>query len=124
MDFIHDTVVNVHGYRASFSIEPEVADANSNGIAAIWVLPGGVIQNADMPNSYGLFGDEKFAPYLWGLIPWTASNQTPFTWEFAPKTSRNIQRDGRILFQIFVQGTTSGLNRLNTTQTCFTSQTK
>ena len=121
MDFETDTVVNIHGYRAEFAIEPQDADANANGLWAVWVLPGGVIQNADLPSSYGAFGQEDFAPYLWGYGPFIASNQTPEHIIFAPKTSRNMQSGGRIVLQIFIQGISAGLARLNTTQTCFTS---
>ena len=74
LEFLDDTVVNVHGYRAEVAIEPQDADANANGIMIVWVLPGGVIQNADLPINYGQAGDEDFAPYLWGFHPFTASN--------------------------------------------------
>ena len=121
VDFEHDTVVNVHGYRAAVAIEPQDADANANGMIGIYVLPGGVIQNADLPATIGAFGNEDVAPYLWGLIPWTASNQTPFHWEFTPKTTRNIQRGGRIVMDVLIAGISAGLCRLNTTQTMFTS---
>ena len=124
VDMLNDTVVNVHGYRMEMSIEPQDADANMNGIWAVWVLPGGVVQNADLPNAYGLFGNEDFAPYLWGYGPVIASNQTPMQVVFAPKTSRNIQRGGRIVLQLFIQGVSAGLVRLNTTQTMFTSPAK
>jgi len=124
VDFVNDTVVNCHGYRAQVAIEPQDADANANGIIAVWVLPGGVIQNADLPTNYGGFGDEDFSPYLWGMVPWTASNQTPFHWEFAPNSSRNMQRGSRIVLHVFIQGMSAGLARLNTTQTMFTSQVK
>jgi len=124
MEFSNDTVVNVHGFRALISMEPQDADANCNGMIAIWVLPGGLIQNADLPQNYGSFGDEDNAPYLWGLIPFNASNQTPGEWEFAPATSRNIQRGGRIVLQVFIQGVSGGLVRLNTVLTCFTTVAK
>ena len=116
--------VNIHGYRCNVCIEPQDADANSNGILGIYVLPAGVIQNADLPITYGQFGDEKFAPYLWGLKPWCATNQTPFDWEFAPKTSRNMQSGGRIVLVIRIEGQSAGLSRMNTSQTCFTSALK
>jgi len=121
LEFVDDTVVNLHGYRAEVTIEPQDADANANGIVAVWVLPGGVIQNADLPTNYGGFGDEDFAPYLWGFHPWTASNQTPMEWVFAPKSTRNMQKGSRIVLHVFIQGLSGGLARLNTTQTGFTS---
>ena len=116
--------LNIHGYRCNVAIEPEDGDANANGIIGIYVLPGGTIKNADLPNTYGTFGDEDFAPYLWALKPWAASNQTPFIWEFAPKTSRNMQSGGRIVLIIRIEGQSAGLTRMNTSQTCYTSALK
>jgi len=121
VDFLDGTVVNVHGYRAIVSIEPQDAGANANGFIAVWVLPGGLVQNTDLPNSIGALGDEDFAPYLWGVELWAASNETPYHWEFAPKTSRNIQRGGRIVLMVDVTGISAGLVSLNTLQTMFTS---
>ena len=48
VEFDHSTVVNVHGYRANIALEPQDGDANANGFWAVWVLPGSVIQNADL----------------------------------------------------------------------------
>ena len=124
VDFEQGQVVNVHGYRCMVAMEPENADANANGIMAIYRLPGGVIQNSDLPASYGEFGDEKWAPYLWGITPFACSNQTPFYWDFAPKTSRTIQEGGRIVLDILVNGLSAGLIRINTVQTMFTSAVK
>jgi len=124
VEFDKGQVVNVHGYRAMVAIEPQDADANANGIIAVYRLPGGLIQNADLPNGIGAFGDEDTAPYLWGIVPWVASNQTPFHWEFAPKTSRTIQSGGRIVLDVFVAGISAGLARINTVQTMFTSAVK
>jgi len=121
IDFEHSTEVNVHNFRVNTSVEPEDADANCNGIWAVWVLPGGVIQNADLPLNFGSFGNEDFAPYLWGMGVFTASNQTPATWEFAPKTSRNVQRGGRIVYHILFAGVSAGLVRHNTAITCYTT---
>ncbi len=121
VDFLDSTVVNIHGYRAMVSIEPEAADANANGFWAVWVLPGGVIQNGDLPGTIGGIGNEDFAPYLWGVGLWSASNQTPIDFEFVPKTTRNMQRGGRIVLQVNVTGLTSGAVSLNTIQTMFTS---
>ena len=113
--------LNIHGFIYTLALEPEQADANSNGIVAIYVLPGGTIQNSDLPVTFGNFGDEDIAPYLWGLKTWTASNQTPFHWEFMPKTSRNMQAGGRIVADLRIEGLTGGNIRHNQSITCFTS---
>jgi len=104
MDFDKGQAVNIHGFRAEFITEPEDADANSNGSWAVWVLPGGVIQNSDLPATFGAFGDEDFAPYLWGYGLWASSNQTPVLTLFAPKSTRNMQTGGRVVLQIFIAG--------------------
>ena len=119
--FDNSTEVNVHGFRCEIAIEPEDAGANANGMIAIWVLPGGVIQNTDLPLSYGAMGDEDFAPYLWGMSPWIASNETPTNFKFEPKTSRNVQRGGRIVVHLLIAGVSGGLVRHNTMITCFTT---
>jgi len=121
MDFPSGTTVNIHGFRAEVALEPQNADANANGMIAVYVIPGGVIQNSDLPLTYGAFGNEDAAPYLWGMSPWVASNQTPYHWTFEPKTSRNLQRGGRIVLVLRIEGVTSGAVRHNTMITCFTS---
>ena len=124
MTFINDAQINLHGYRAEIALEPQDADANANGMVAVWVLPNMTIQNSDLPILYGEFGDEDRSQYLWALSPWIASNQTPTKWEFAPGTSRNMARDSRIVLQILVNGLTAGALRINTTQTGFVSSVK
>ncbi len=113
--------VNIHGFRVESALEPEIGDANANGIWAVWVLPGGVIQNADLPVNYGGFGNEDFAPYLWGLGPWAATNQTAAHILFEPKSTRNMQAGGRIVFEFLVNGISAGNIRHNETITCFTT---
>jgi len=43
LQFLNDAMVNLHGYRAEFDVEPQNADANANGIWAVWVLPNDTI---------------------------------------------------------------------------------
>jgi len=121
LEFVNDAMVNLHGYRAHAVLEPQDADANANGIWAVWVLPGKTIQNADLPVGFGDFGDEDRAVYMWGIGTFAATNQTPGIIEFAPGTTRNMARDSRIVLQIFIQGVSAGLVRLNTVQTGFVS---
>ena len=121
MNFDKGQAVNIHGLRVESVMEPENADANANGIWALWVLPGGVIQNGDLPTNFGSFGDEDFAPYLWGIGVWQASNQTPDRILFAPSSTRNMQAGGRIVFELHVSGISAGLLRYNEAITCFTT---
>jgi len=122
LEFLDDAMVNLHGYIAQFAAEPENADANCNGIWAVWVLPGKTIQNADLPSTFGEFGDEDRSQYMWGMGPFQASNQTPYHMMFAPKGTRNMPRDSRVVLQVFIQGVSAGVVRLNTTQTGFVTQ--
>ena len=122
MEFINDAMVNLHGYRAMLAIEPEDADANCNGIWAVWVLPNNTITNGQLPATYGAFGDEDRSQYLWGYGPFAATNQTPFHMEFAPKGTRNMARDSRVVLEIRIEGVSAGLVRLNTTQMGFVTQ--
>ncbi len=119
MDFVNDAMVNLHGLHVSVALEPEDADANANGMVGVWVLPGGVIQNADLPQNIGAWGDEKFSQYLWGWEAWAASNQTPYHWNFRPKTSRNMARESRIVLHILNAGVSAGLVRQNSAITGF-----
>jgi len=121
IDFDKGQAVNIHGFRMEFIAEPEDADANANGMWAVWVLPGGVIQNTDLPSSFGEYGNEEFAPYLWGMGPWAASNQTPAHIEFAPKSTRNMQAGGRVVLELSISGLSAGLCRIRESITCFTT---
>jgi len=115
-------VANFHGLHYCFSIEPEVQDANSNGFWIVYCLPALVInEQTDLPNTFAELDNEDFLPYVWGVGCWTASNQAPFHYEFAPRTSRNCQKDARIIAHIRVTGTSSGNNRINSTLSLFSS---
>jgi len=120
--FVNDAMVNLHGYIAQLAIEPENADANANGIWAVWVLPNDTIDNGDLPLTYGGFGNEDRSAYMWGFGPWVASNQTPYHMIFAPKGTRNMQRNSRIVLHVRIEGVSAGLVRLNTTQSGFVTQ--
>ena len=113
--------VNVHGFRYCFSIEPENADANANGFWFVMCFPAGVIQTADLPNTWATYDNEDFLPYVWGTGCWTASNQAPYHYEFAPRTSRTCQNGARIRCYIVKTGISAGAVRSNHTATCFTS---
>jgi len=121
LDLDDADAVNVHGMRCCASIEPENADANANGTWAVYCLPGGVIQSADLPINIGGLGNEDSAPYLWGIGCWVASNQGPYNMEFTPKTSRNCQKGARILFRVTFDGVSAGLCRCNMIITAFTT---
>ncbi len=113
--------VNVHGLRYCFSIEPENADANANGFWLCLCLPAGILASDDFPGTFAALDTENYLPYVWGIGCWTASNQAPYHYEFAPSTSRTCQNGARIQCYIVKTGISAGAVRINQTLTCFTS---
>ena len=122
LDLDESANVNVHGLRCCGSIEPENADANANGFWVVYCLPSNVISaSTQLAESFPDLDGELLNPYIWGIGCWTASNQAPFHFEFTPSTSRNCQKDARILFSVVKIGISAGAVRINQTLTCFTS---
>ena len=120
LNFDETDAVNFHGMHYCFSIEPEDGDANANGFWILYCFPAGVINIADMPQSFADLDNEDFLPYVWGVGCWTASNQAPFHYEFAPSTSRNCQNGARVHAAIHIEGVSAGNVRVNQTITGFT----
>ena len=123
IDLDEQSAVNVHGLRFCGSIEPENTDANANGFWILYCFPASIIQpdNNFLPSTFSTLDDEDFLPYVWGVGCWTASNQAPYHFEFAPRTSRTCQKGARILGAIVKTGISAGAVRINQTLTCFTS---
>ena len=115
--------VNIHGMRFCGSIEPENADANANGFWIMYCFPADVIPTSSnqLPSNFADLDNEDFLPYVWGVGCWTASNQAPYHFEFAPRTSRTCQNGARIVGVIVKTGISAGSVRINTTLTCFTN---
>jgi len=111
----------LHGLRACGSIEPENAGANANGFWVVYCLPAGVVDIATLPTTFAELDIEDYLPYVWGVGCWTASNEAPYHWEFAPRTSRNCQKGSRIVMSVHIEGISSGAARINTIITGFTS---
>jgi len=124
VSYIAERAQNVHGFRAEINIESEVMDANSNGHWAVYRLPGNVIDSGDFLATWSSFNDEDISQYIWGVGLWMASNQTPAHIVFAPGTTRNLQKGGRIVVDCWVEGTVPILtaNRINVLMTGFVSQ--
>jgi len=121
MDFDESDVVNLHGFRAEAVLEPETENANANGTWAIYVLPGDIIQAADLPANIGQLNATDAAAYLWGAGVWAAANQTTDKIKFEPKTSRNIPNKGRVVFRVTFDGVSAGNVRINQLMTGFTT---
>ena len=121
MDLDDADAVNVHGVIAGIAIEPENGGANANGTWALYCLPGGVIQDADLPNAIGALGNEDSAPYLWGVGVWVASNESSYNMEYRPKTSRNCQKGARLFLRVTTDGVSAGMVRINMLLSAFTT---
>ena len=121
IDLDEADAVNFHGMHYCFSIEPEDGGANANGTWVLFCLPAGLITTSQLPSNFTDLDNEDFLPYVWGVGCWTASNEAPFHYEFAPSTSRNCQSGARIIGQVTVVGISAGLARVNQTLTGFTT---
>jgi len=123
LEFDEADAVNVHGLHWCLSIEPENADANANGFAIIYCFPAGIIDesNSNLPASFNDLDSKLFNPYVWGITCWTASNQAPYHYEFAPRTSRTCQRGARIVSAVVLTGVSAGAVRINQIITGFTT---
>ena len=122
LQFLESPAVNFHGLRVDINIEPEAQEANANGYWIVYMFPGDVITTGDLPTSFSQLDDEDIQGYVWGIGAWMASNNTPYMHTFAPKTTRNIPRRGRIVVQVRVVGILPVLTnaRINTIITGFT----
>ena len=117
---VMDDTVNVHSVRVSVAIEPDTADANAHGM---WALvsraeAGGVLLDPTIAN----INAETATQSIWAIGSWAASNQTPYHFEVAPKTSRNITRGGAVRLSINNQGLTAGNLIASTVLTCHVRQ--
>ena len=119
-DITVDDTVNMHAIRASVAIEPDAADANAHGT---WVLEskveqGGVFLDPTLAN----INLEQRTQSVIAIGSWACSNQTPYMFEVAPKTSRNLSRGGVLRLSVNVQGLTAGNLIVTTVLTCFVRQ--
>ena len=106
------------------NVESEVENGNSNGFWDVYLFPGDIITVSDMPTTWSQMDNEDISQYLWGHGLWMASNQTPAHVVFAPMTSRNITKGGRVIARCHVEGSVPalGLNRCNVLMSYFADQ--
>ena len=122
LEFDEADAINAHGLRVCGSIEPENVDANANGFWVVYCFPSSIINTTtDLPESFSELDNKDINPYVWGIGCWTASNQAPYHFEFAPRTSRTCQRGARIVVQIRTTGVSAGNVRVNIVTTTFTT---
>ena len=113
-------VVNVHGLRFSFAVEPEDANANANGTWVLSCLPRQTTPSVT-PSTTSL-ETEVDNTVIWGCGVWTASNESPYTCEDKEfRTTRNCQSGTRVQLQVFREGVSSGQVRILSCMTYFTS---
>jgi len=104
--------VNVHNIHLSVTVEPEDADANSQGQWVLWCLPDKT-SGAPSTTLGALEAEGSNAFYVAGDL-WSASNQTPFvSGDVTFKTTRNCQNGARLVLTCHVEGTTAGLNSVH-----------
>ena len=110
--------VNAHGFRASFIVEPEVADANANGNWVLYCLPDET--SAQPGSTTAVLELEGSNAFIWALGTWAASNQTPYCKDIEIGTSRNCQQGARLLLVVQQEGITSGQSRVRSLMTFHT----
>ncbi len=108
--------VNFHNVHWNFSVEPQDADANANGLWALWCIPDAV---SALPTlTFGALETEGSNPFLWATGTWAAANQSPYnSGNLFLNTSRNCPRDGRLVLAIRVDGISAGQARVIRTLT-------
>ena len=113
---------NVHGLRTDFIVEPQDADANANGVWALWCIPD--VISAVPVTTTPVLELEGSNPFLWAAGTFAGSNQTPFHHKESYGTSRTCQRGARIVLVINLEGVSAGLVRLRALMTYFTTASK
>ena len=97
---------NCSNIWASFSVEPENADANSQGWWVLWSrgFDTPLIQWSDVSMS-----NQKNGMFVIACGAWGATNQTPYnSGAIGVKTSRNIRDGGSLVMSVHQTGITAG----------------
>ncbi len=99
--------VNFHNIWAGFTVEPETAGANAQGIWVLYKIP---LSTTPIPSiSVANLNLEVFNFDIIACGVWGASNETPFTMEpIHPETSRTLNAGERLLLSVDVTGLTTG----------------
>ena len=101
---MQDTV-NFHSCRVSVAIEPQTAGANAKGVVVLHTIEKG--QGGINPTITEL-NAERDLGQVWAIQFWAASNETPAHVLMAPKTSRNVPKDGSVGVTVSAHGITAG----------------
>ncbi len=105
-------LVNYHNIWGSFSVEPQVADANSNGWWILWLKSD--TNNADPLWTLAQVDGGDFNMLVIACGTWVASNQHPFTSDpIHLNSSRNLVANQELVLTCFQNGITTGTSLVN-----------
>ena len=97
--------INYHNIWGSFTVEPENADANAQGTWALYLLRDNA--TASTLTDVVVNGESNNAIII-ACGVWGASNQSPYTGQVHPETSRTLQAGDALQLQCVVTGLTAG----------------
>ncbi len=100
-------LTNYHNIWFGMSIEPQNADANSNGVWVLWENRN--TNNPDTTWSLANILTDDFTMQIIACGVWTASNQTPFNFSSQLKSSRNFVANQELVLSVHVNGSSAGL---------------
>ena len=100
-----DDTVNFHAVHVSVGIEPVSSTANAKGVVVLYTRAKG--ESAITPTVSNL-NIESNSAQIWAVQFWAASNESPTTVLLAPKTSRNVPKNGFVGVAVSAHGITSG----------------
>ncbi len=100
-------LTNYHNIWWGFSIEPQDAAANANGI---WVLWNKMNTNeADTTWSLANILTDNFTMQIIACGVWAASNESPYNFGSNLKSSRNFVANQELVLSVHVNGSSAGL---------------
>ena len=116
MVFNDAPVVNIHGVNISVGVAPVDPEEVMRGRIYVAALSRSVAEDSTVRNTWADQLDSEVdattaldgSSLIWGSVSFVASDATPFNWTFAPKTSRNMQNESRLIIYV-VADTISGL---------------
>ena len=111
--------VNCSNIWGQFTIEPEDADANSQGS---WIMYSVNQQQSAIIFTDARLNDDTLAQYIiaWGV--WSATNQTAYTSPAIQiRTTRNLRKDGILALQVHQTGITAGNSSVRIALSCNTT---
>ena len=103
-------LVNYHNIWWGFSVEPENADANANGIWVLWLNKNTNV--ADTQWTQANLNSDNFNMQVIACGTWVSANQTGYVFSSQLKSSRNLVANQQLNLTVAVHGITAGLVRV------------